>query len=113
MRLVGQLSNPSGPLETVFEAAGGTLRRPVGLQRPVSVEPASQRLGNGVVQRAIVKVLGAAGGPMHCADVHRAVERLLGRPVSNNSVSWSLAAGTRSERPRFERTSRGHYRLRR
>jgi hypothetical protein len=113
MHLVGQLSNPSGPLATVLEAAGGTLRRPTGLQRPIAVEPASRRLGNGVVQRAVVKVLAAASGPMRGADMHQAVERLLWRPVSKNSVSWSLAADARSKEPRFECTTKGHYQLRR
>jgi hypothetical protein len=113
MHLVGQLSNPSAALVAVFEAAGGALRRPAGLQRPIAVEPASRRLGNGVVQRAVVQVIAAANGPMRGADVHQAVERLLGRPVSKNSVSWSLAADARSEEPRFERTTRGHYQLRR
>ncbi len=70
MHLVGQLSNPSGPLATtVLEAAGGALRRPAGLQRPIAVEPASRRLGNGVVQRAVVKVLAAVSGPMRGAEV--------------------------------------------
>lgn len=111
--LVGQLSNPSGPLEAVLEAAGGALQRPAGSQRPIAVEPASPRLGNGVVQRAVVKVLAAASVPMRCAEVQQAVERLLGRPVSKNSVSWSLAADARSKEPRFERTIRGSYQLRR
>src|SRR5581483_3299092 len=88
VRLVGQLSNPSGPLATVLEVAGGVLRQPAGLRRPIAVEPVSRRLGNGVVQRAVVKALAAAGGPMRSADVHQAVERLLGHPVSKNSVSW-------------------------
>ena len=114
MHLVGQLSNPSATLVAVFEAAGGALRQqPAGSQRPIAWEPASRRLGNGVVQRAVVKVLAAASGPMRGADVHQAVEQLLGRPVSKSSVSWSLAADARSKEPRFERTTRGHYQLRR
>ncbi len=70
------------------------------------------RLGNGEMQRAVVKVLEAANGPMRGADIHRAVERLLGRPVSKNSVSWCLLAGVRAKEPRFERVSYGTYRLR-
>jgi hypothetical protein len=70
-------------------------------------------LGNGVVQRAVVGVLAAASGPMRGADVHQAVERLLGRPVPKNSVSWSLAADARSKEPRFARTMKSHYQLRR
>jgi hypothetical protein len=114
MHLIGQLSNPSAALAAVFEAAGGgALRRPAGLQRSIAVEPASRPLGNGVVQRAVVKVLAVASGPMRGADVRQAVEQLLGRPVSKNSVSWSLAADAWSKEPRLERTMRGHYKLRR
>jgi hypothetical protein len=46
------------------------------------------------------EVIAAADGPMRGADVHQAVERLLGRPVSKNSVSWSLVADARSKEPR-------------
>lgn len=113
MHLVGRLSNPSGALATVLEAVGDELRRPAGLQRPIAVEQASRRLGNGVMQRAVVEVLAAASSPMRGADVHQAVEQLLGRPVSKNSVSWSLAADARSKEPRFARTKRGSYQLRR
>lgn len=95
------------------EVASVARRRLVALQGSIAAEPASRRLGNGVVQRAVVKVLAAASGPMRDADVHQAVEQLLGRPVSKNSVSWSMAADARSEDPRFERTTRGYYQLRR
>jgi hypothetical protein len=72
---------------------------------------ATGRLGNGVVLRAVVKVLAAADGPMRGADIHLAVERLLGHPVSKNSVSWCLGAGARAKVPRFERVAFGSYRL--
>jgi hypothetical protein len=111
MHLVGQLSNPSAALAAVFEAAGGALRRPAGLQRPIAVEPASRRLGNGVVQRAVVKVLVAAQRPMRAAEVHVAVEDLLGHPVSKDSISWCLAAGARAKEQRFARVAPGCYRL--
>jgi hypothetical protein len=112
--LVGQLSNPSPPLVAVLEAATGVVRwRPAALQRPIAVEPASRRLGNGVVKRAIIKVLAAADEAMPSVDVHQAVEHLLGHPVSKNSVSWCLAADVRGRQPRFERISYGVYRLKR
>jgi hypothetical protein len=56
-------------------------------------------------------VLAAADKPMRGADIHRAVERMLGHPVSKNSVSWCLAAGVQGTQPRFERISYGVYRL--
>lgn len=112
MRLIGQLSNPSVALSAVFEAAFVVRRGPRGLREPAAVEPASQRLGYGVVQRAVVRVLAAARRPMRVAEVHQAVERLLGHPVSENSVGWCLAAGVRGEPSRFDRISRGSYQIR-
>jgi hypothetical protein len=109
MHLVGQLSNPSGPLEAVFEALPG---EPLEATRQPIPEPERGRLGNGVVQRAVVSVLAASAEPMRGTDIHLAVERLLGHPVSKNSVSWCLAAGVRAKEPRFERVARGCYRLR-
>jgi hypothetical protein len=84
------------------------------LSRPWATvpEPTTRRLGNGEVQRAVIKVLAAADQPMCLADLHPAVERLVGCAVSPNSVSWYLAAGARAKEPCFERPARGYYRLR-
>ncbi len=111
MHLVGQLSNPSAILVAVFEAAAVVRPGPRELRGSVVVEPPLRRLGNGVVQRAIVQVLTAAGRPMRGTDIHLAVERLLGHPVSKHSVSWCLGAGARATVPRFERVAYGSYRL--
>jgi hypothetical protein len=73
--------------------------------------PALRRLGNGVVQRAVVKVLATAGAPMRRADIHAAVERQLGQSVSKESVNWCLCSGSRGSEPRFERVTYGCYRL--
>lgn len=70
-----------------------------------------QRLGNGIVKRAIVEVLATADRSMTAADVRVAVEKLLGHPVSKDSVSWCLSTGSRGSGPQFERVSRGCYRL--
>jgi len=111
MRLVGQLSNPSASLAAVFEALPDEPSRPVaGID---SEERPTGRLGNGEVKRAIVKALAAADEPMRGADIHRAVEHVLGHPVSKNSVSWCLAACVRGRQPRFERVGYGVYRLKR
>jgi hypothetical protein len=108
MQLLGHLTNPPSSLQAIFKALPD---EPI----EASVRPDPQvttgRLGNGVVQRAVVKVLAAANGPMRRADVHVAVERLLGCPVSMESVSWSLLAGVRMKQPRFERVAYGCYRL--
>jgi hypothetical protein len=111
MHLVGQLSNPSVALAAVFEAVAVVWPRPRELRESVVMEPASRRLGNGVVQRAVVKVLVAAEWPMRAPEVRAAVEDLPGHPVSKDSISWCLAAGARGKEQQFERVARGCYRL--
>lgn len=108
MLLGEQLYNPSSALERVLSA-------PAPKQRPAPSAPPltpTGRLGNGEVARAVFKVLAASSVPMRGTDVHRAVEHLLGHPVSKNSVGWCLAADTRrTGQRRFERVSYGRYRL--
>jgi hypothetical protein len=70
------------------------------------------RLGNGVVQRAVVKVLAAARHPLTVLEVQVAVVDLLGHPVSKGSINCCLSTGTLGDEPRFERVARGCYRLR-
>jgi hypothetical protein len=70
-----------------------------------------RRLGDGVVQRAVIKALVAADQPMGLTEVHLAVEGLLGRTVSKDSIKWCLSTGVRGKEPRFERVARGCYRL--
>jgi hypothetical protein len=111
MHLVGQLSNLSAPLAAVFEILPDEPITPT--RPPESCHPTTGRLGNGVVQRAVVRVLAATDAVMRGADIHRAVERLLEHPVSKDSVSWCLASGVRGKEPRFERVAYGRYRLRR
>jgi hypothetical protein len=108
MHLLGRLTNLPAPLAAVFDALPDEpIERTV---RP-KPKPATGRLGNGVVKRAIVKVLSATDTPMRRADIHLAVEGLLRHPVSMESVSWCLGAGARAKEPLFERIAYGHYRL--
>jgi hypothetical protein len=109
MHLVGQLSNPSAALAEVFEAAAVVEPEPRDLRESVVLEPASRRLGNGVVQRAVVKVLAVARRPMCGEEVRLAVEDLLGHPVSENSISSCLATGARRREPLFAKVARGRY----
>lgn len=81
------------------------------LGRPIVAPPKRKRLGNGVVQRAVIGVLAAAGHAMSVAEVHGAVEERLGQPVSKDSVSCCLSTGARGAGPRFERMARGCCRL--
>ncbi len=112
MHLVGQLSNPSATLVAVLEAATVVRPGPRELRESVVVEPASRRLGNGVVQRAVVKVLESAQHPLTVLDARAAVVDLLGHPVSKGSINCCLSTGALGDKPRFERVARGCYRLR-
>jgi hypothetical protein len=109
MHLVGQLSNPSARLQSILDLSASRVK--VRATQPQS-QAALSRLGNGVVQRAVMRVLGDAGGPMRTGEVQAGVERLLGRPVAKESVSWSLRTGSRGATSRFECVAYATYRLR-
>ena len=66
----------------------------------VATRPQSRRLGNGVVQRAVVRAL-EHGEAMRVADIR----------VSYESVSWCLRMGSRNEMPDFIRPTYGYYQL--
>ena len=108
MHLSEQLTNPTSAQKRVLEAfPDGVPRR----RRQVSTVPRTVRqFGNGVVQRAVIRAL-SHGRTMWVADVAVAVERLLGGPVSNDSVGWCLRMGSRKNPPIFERVAYGQYRL--
>lgn len=110
MHLVEQLSNVPWPLAALCETMAGKSLELIEQAAPESAS--AGRLGNGVVQRAVVKVMAAVGEPMTVADVQAAVERLLGHTVSRDSVACCLASGARTSTSRFERVARGLYRLR-
>jgi hypothetical protein len=110
LRLVGQLSNLSSPQERVLAGparADGARRATI---ESVATRPQSRRLGNGVVQRAVVRAL-EHGEAMRVADIWAAVERLLGVPVSYESVSWCLRMGSRKEMSDFIRPTYDYYQL--
>lgn len=110
MHLLGRFTNPSEPLKAIFKALPDEPIKPS--EQPSEPPPVVGRLRSGEVKRAVGKALAAAKGPLSIADIHRGVERMLGHPVSKDSVGWCLAAGARGKAPRFERTSIGRYRLR-
>jgi hypothetical protein len=112
VHLLGHLTNPSSSLQAIFNALPDEPLTPTaGSHRPVVVALAAGRLGNGVVQRAVVKVLTAADEPMRLRNIHEAVGKMLGRSVSYASVEWCLRMGIKGEVPRFERVQPGSYRL--
>jgi hypothetical protein len=109
MRLVGQLSNPPRPLEAVFEALPD---EPIEATARLAPRLEVGRLGNGVVQRAVIKVLASAQRPLTVREIQGTVVNLLGRPVSKGSINCCLSTGALGDEPRFERVARGCYRLR-
>jgi len=109
MRLVGQLSNPSAPLAAVFEALPHQPTKATARPEP---QIYVGRLGNGVVQRAVVKVLASAHRPLTVLEAQAAVVDLLGHPVSRGSINCCLSTGALGDDPRFERVAPGCYRLR-
>ncbi len=69
-----------------------------------------RRAGNGVIQRAVIEVLGEADRPLDVGEAHAAVRDLLGCPVSRDSVNSCLSTGARRPNPLFERVGHGLYR---
>lgn len=112
VRIVEQLSNPSPHLQAIFDALpDGPVVPSARSQGPAAPEPEMRRLGNRAVQDAVIETLAKADRPMSLAELRTAVEAFLGHPVSRNSVDWCLSSGSRGNAPRFERVSRGCYRL--
>jgi hypothetical protein len=69
-----------------------------------------RKLRNGMVPRAIQKVLTDAAGPMRICDIHAAVEDLLDQPVPTSSVNCWLTKSIRDGHPSVIRLERGRYR---
>jgi hypothetical protein len=109
MHFLGRYSRVPAPLEAIFAALPDEPIKARTAPEPMPVM--TGRLGNGEVKRAVIKALADADRPMRAADIHLAIERLLGHPISKNSIGWCLAAGTKGKEPRFERVSLGTYRL--
>src|ERR1035441_7420918 len=107
--LSGHYSNHSPAFTGVLDAFPGGI--PEQIDRRVLEAPRTGRLGNGVVQRAVIKALVEAGRPMDVGEAQTAVEQLLGYPVSRDSVGSCLSTGARAARLGFERVARGRYRL--
>jgi hypothetical protein len=63
------------------------------------------------VLETVTRVLELAEQPMRARDVHAAGEELLCRPIKWTSVKATLARHACGQRPRFQRTSYGRYRI--
>lgn len=71
-----------------------------------------ERRAPGEIRDAIIEVLGKSEGTMSVKDIHAGVEKSLGGSVPRSSVRSYLQLGTATGSAHFDRTSRGHYRLR-
>jgi hypothetical protein len=111
VHLVEHYSNPSSTLQAVLDAFPDGVPKQQGRSKPIAEVSKSDRLGNGVAKRAVIKVLVEASCPMSTVQVHEAVEGLLGISVSKDSVNSCLSTGSRGKEARFERVGRGWYRL--
>jgi hypothetical protein len=105
----GALSNPRATVELARLAdltralrrrAAGNARRP----RPVPAKATP-------VLETVTCVLERAKEPMPVAEIHRAANELLGRPLRRSSVKGTLAAHAVGRDRRFTRTGRGVYEL--
>jgi hypothetical protein len=108
MQLLRQLTNLSPRVARVLIATP----EPISKRKPSAevVGPTHRRRANGEVTRSVQKVL-ADGKPQKLAAIRVAAEKLLGEPVSVESVSWCLRMGCRKDRPSFVRIATGYYQL--
>lgn len=108
MHLVGHLSSSSPRLLRILRLSKDHVKPGIAGPR-TSLGPVLQRLGNGLIQRAVVEVLARADCPMRTAEIQAGVERLLGYSVAKESVRWTLRHG---KTLRFECVAYGTYPLR-
>jgi hypothetical protein len=107
MDLIGQYSNPSGPLKTLLAVASAA---PDGLSRPITPSrsrPPELRLG--AIKRTVLSVLSDADGPIRARDVHASVVERLRRTVSYDNVRKVLSVAARDPSSGVARTQRGRY----
>lgn len=107
VHLIGALSGTDAPQRL---ARLNALRKRLIQESAVSRIPSTPpppRIGE--IPKAILKVLETAHEPLHTTEIHRGVERLLGRPINYRSVKSCLSDGVRKRKPRFQRAAYGCY----
>jgi len=109
MRLSGHYSNHSSSLVGVLEAFPEGVLESAPRCRLEAEASKALRLGNGVVQRAVIKALALAARPLGVSEAQTSVEAALGHPVSKDSVNSCLSTGVRGAQPRFQRVAPGRY----
>ncbi len=119
MDLTGHHSNPRRPLEALLSRAQTTVLNRLSATRAVRTThppgPArtvqAEHPRSGAITRAIIRVLSDHGSAMQAKAVHAGVEGLMEQPVRWATVKVLLAANVGGTSPRFQKVSRGKYRL--
>lgn len=109
MPTLGALSNPR--IKKRLSRAAKLRKK---LLREAAASPGSAKdppLRHGAIQEAVAKVLSdTKPEAMHAAQIHLAVERLLGVEMPRDSILCCLSRGASGPEARFERFGRGRYR---
>ena len=110
MGLIGSYSNPEvqGRLRRL---AAEVDRLAAQKDAPRRAQRQDRKLRNGLVPRAIQRVLAEAGEPMCVQDIYASVEDRLSMPVPKTSVNAWLSQNAKGEQPLVARLGRGRYRL--
>jgi hypothetical protein len=111
MELSGALSNPFARDKRLLIRFNELQRRLLDKARDSPLRPRSVPSRPTRVLDLVTLVLTHASQPMRAREIHADAATLAGRDLLWSSVKASLAAGASGESPRFERLSRGMYRL--
>lgn len=108
MPLAGALFNHADRLDRLEKLKRRLLSQAAQSPHP----PAKAQPPHGAAQEAVVKVLTACTPePMQIKDIKAAVERILKKPVSRDTINSCLSVGAKRADPRFVRVKPGWYRL--
>lgn len=109
LELVGLLADKEvrAKLSDLAEKLASMTRRGDDRRRAVRQRMRPRRPG--WVPTAIAQVLTARGVPMRVAEIHAAVETLIGEPVSGGSIKSALYSNARGPAARFMKVAPGRY----
>jgi hypothetical protein len=108
MDLIGQYSNPCGPLKALLEAVF-EIPEPPSRPSAEARRPTLRQLRLGAIRAAVLIVLGDAKQPMRVGEVHAAVEQRLRAAVSYETVKSVLSGAGRNPATGVERVRWGVY----
>jgi hypothetical protein len=106
--LIGQYSNPGGPLKALLEAIFEIPERP---SRPATEARRAtlRQLRLGALRAAVLIVLGETKQPIRVREVHAAVAQRLQIAVSYETIKSALSAASRNPATGVERVRWGVY----